>query len=233
MSQIRLISFDLDNTLWSVDAVIRRAEAAVQDFLGANAPQLSEPYGSPWWRRLRHQVMMDHPQLSHDVTRLRLLILETALIDAGFSAPQAQQLAQAAFDCFIETRHQVALFADTRPVLATLARHYRLVALTNGNASLARLGLMDCFAFQLSAADAGASKPAPAIFRLALQRAGVAAAQVVHIGDHPRDDIEGANRVGMLSIWMNYAGAEFPAPYLPPTAIAGRLGELPELIATL
>jgi putative hydrolase of the HAD superfamily len=61
---------------------------------------------------------------------------------------------------------------------------------------LARLGLTAIVDEVVTSADAGAPKPDPAIFRLALQRLDVTAGQAVHIGDSPADE-EGARAAGV------------------------------------
>ena len=48
----------------------------------------------------------------------------------------------------------------------------------------------------VTSAEAGAPKPAPAVFELALDRLGVDAAQAVHVGDGASDE-EGAHAAGM------------------------------------
>ena len=48
----------------------------------------------------------------------------------------------------------------------------------------------------VSSAEAGASKPDPAIFRLALERLGVQPERTLHVGDSPAD-AEGAQAAGM------------------------------------
>lgn len=49
----------------------------------------------------------------------------------------------------------------------------------------------------------GIEKPDPAIFRLALDRSGMAAAESVYVGDHPRIDVEGAEAVGMGAVLID------------------------------
>lgn len=48
--------------------------------------------------------------------------------------------------------------------------------------------------------DAGAVKPDPRIFQLALQRIGVAAKEALYVGDDPKEDLEGARAAGLASI---------------------------------
>lgn len=48
--------------------------------------------------------------------------------------------------------------------------------------------------------DAGAAKPDPRIFQLALQRLGVPAAAALLVGDHPERDLAGARRAGLRAV---------------------------------
>jgi putative hydrolase of the HAD superfamily len=52
----------------------------------------------------------------------------------------------------------------------------------------------------------GLEKPDPAIFRLAVERAGVAPEDAVYIGDHPRIDAAAAEAIGMASILIDRRG---------------------------
>jgi FMN hydrolase / 5-amino-6-(5-phospho-D-ribitylamino)uracil phosphatase len=62
---------------------------------------------------------------------------------------------------------------------------------------------------------------------------GTDARSLIHVGDNPRDDVEGARRIGLDCIWVNPDDAEFPDIYLPPTATIRHVRELPALIEKL
>jgi len=231
---IRLITFDLDNTLWDVHHVIRRAEALCREFLVARSPAFAG-YDDDALAQLRQQVIDGDPALRHDLSRMRETLLFTALHDAGHPEVEARELAAAAFRCFIDARHEVSFFEDALATLEHLAGSYRLAALTNGNADFRRLGLDRFFDFGLSAADVGASKPDPAIFEAALERSGIPAGQAVHVGDHLVDDIQGAGQVGMHTVWVSRGAAEEhhrDAP-MPPTEVVSDLTGLPAAIVSI
>lgn len=61
---------------------------------------------------------------------------------------------------------------------------------------LERAGLDGLFAETVSSAEAGAAKPDPAVFRVALERLGVSAGRALHIGDGDTDR-EGAAAAGL------------------------------------
>jgi putative hydrolase of the HAD superfamily len=61
---------------------------------------------------------------------------------------------------------------------------------------LERLGLASLFTAIVTTAEAGAPKPEPAVFRLALEKLGVDPARALHVGDESGDE-EGARAAGM------------------------------------
>jgi putative hydrolase of the HAD superfamily len=80
------------------------------------------------------------------------------------------------------------------------ARGLELAVVSNWDIGLTehleRLVLTSLFSVIATTAEAGAPKPQPAVFRLALERLGVDAARALHVGDEPGDE-EGAAAAGM------------------------------------
>lgn len=229
MTDIRLVTFDLDDTLWEIAPVIHNAEAVLRDWLTRNAPRLGD-FPVDALAAIRRLLVEAEPSLRHRISELRRRILLHALHDAGYSREEAGELGEQAFQVYLEARHAVQLFPDVVPTLEHLANHYTLGVLTNGNADVRRLGLADYFQFALCAEELGVGKPDPQPFREALKRAGVDAGQAVHIGDHPGDDIEGAQRAGMRAVWFNPAGREWQHEGAPDAQVRS-LRELPALLA--
>lgn len=83
------------------------------------------------------------------------------------------------------------------------AKGYLLGMITNRedegrfNAQLEQLGLRPYFDCVVAAGEAGAAKPDPAIFHLALERARVPADEAVYVGDSYWADVVGAERAGL------------------------------------
>ena len=225
---IRLITFDLDDTLWHTAPVIQGAETALRDWLRLNAPRLGD-FSIEVLGAIRRQLVEHEPALRHRISELRRRILLHALCEAGYPPHEAQAMAEQAFAVFLLARHAIELAPDILPTLEALANHYTLGVITNGNADVRRLGLADYFRFALCAEDLGIGKPDPRPFQEALKRAGVAAEHAVHIGDHPSDDIMGAQRAGLRAIWFNPAGLPWQHEHRPDAEVRS-LTELPKLL---
>ena len=226
---IRLVTFDLDDTLWAVDGVIRRAEARMLDWLRERVPEYG-PLPDVEKAVIGKAVVAADPEIVHDVSRLRENILRETIKRCGYRPPAATRLAAGAFAEFLEWRHRIDYFPGAIDVLNQLAGRYTLAALTNGNADFERLGLDRFFAFGYCAADVGAKKPHPAMFERAMIHADVKPAEAVHIGDHTVDDIQGATAAGMATIWVNLSRAEDEPGA---TAIVTRLEDLPATVDQL
>ncbi len=228
MPRIDVVTFDLDNTLWDVDSVIRNAERVTREWFDARVPEVNATLSAEHLAEIRRRIIVERPELAHNLSRIRQAVFEQAIRDAGRDAGEARTLADEAFQLFLVERHKVAFYDDAIEVLEQLAQRRQLGALTNGNADIARLGLDRFFRFAFSAADVGAPKPAPQMFRAALARAEVEAHQMIHVGDNPVDDIRGAHDVGIATIWINLDGRNVESP--PATRTVHRLGDIPNAI---
>ena len=203
---IRCITFDLDDTLWDCMPVITRAERVFHDWLVQNYPRIAERYDHDSMVAHRKEWFAQFPELHHDLTTLRKRWLSVLAREAGYD----EGLVEPGFRVFWEARNQVQLYDDVLGTLERLKGRYVLGAITNGNADVHHIGIGGYFDFFVTAARAGAAKPHPDIFTAALDEAGTAARETVHVGDDPVRDVIGAARVGMRTLWVNPHGS--PAP---------------------
>lgn len=203
---IELLSFDLDDTLWDAGPVLARAEAVQYAWLETHLPRITADHPVEALQAGRRLLAREQPALAHDFTRLRQVALGELCAHYGYDPA----LAIAGVEVFLEARSTVTLYDEVDAVLRALARRYRLVSLTNGNTDLARAGIAHYFEFALSPADTGTSKPDPRMFEAVLARAGLGPAAMVHIGDEPWYDIEGAHRAQVRAVWVNRVARRWP-----------------------
>ncbi|MEQ8860620.1 MAG: HAD family hydrolase [Pseudomonadales bacterium] len=230
MGQIKLITFDLDNTLWNVESVVIKAEKRMRHWLDGQVPGFDVRFPPDVMAQLRNTVIEENPALRHDLSKMREEILFRAIVASAFSRKDARTLARRAFEIFLDARHEVEYFDGALETLERLSQDYVLAALTNGNADFRRLKLGQYFDFGYSSASVGASKPAPDIFHAALKHAQTHPSEAVHVGDHLRDDVEGALGVGMHTVWVNLDRIEPPEEAATPTHTVNDLSEIPETI---
>ena len=82
----------------------------------------------------------------------------------------------------------------------------------------------------VSAASAGAAKPAREIFDAAVRAGGANAAETLHVGDHPLHDVQGARDAGLRAVWVNRRQESWPDTYAAPDAEVRHVGEVCALV---
>lgn len=222
---VRVISFDLDDTLWPIEPVIQRANRVLFAWLKARYPRVTDGHTPESLHAVCLDFMRARPQEKHDLTRIRKVFLRHLGEGAGYG-----DFAEEAFEVFYAERNTVELYPEVESVLARLAQHYTLVALSNGNACIERIGLTRYFSASVNSARVGAAKPDPAMFHAALADLGASAKSMLHVGDHPEHDVLGAQRAGVRAVWLNRHAAEWPSHCVPPCA---QVNDLQALVALL
>jgi putative hydrolase of the HAD superfamily len=221
--------FDLDNTLWDVGPVIQRAEQMLAQFLAQACPRIFERHTLETMRELRARLIAERPDMHHDFTWLRLETLRCLAREADYP----ESIAEQAFEVFFRARNEVVLYDDVLPSLVALRNRCRLFAISNGNADLAAIGLKHFFERTLCAREAGCLKPDPRIFRRLMGQAGLEPERVLHVGDDPEADIEGARAAGLRPVWLNRSGVPWPAQSAAPDLHIRSLIELDAVVGAV
>ncbi|MEZ5582986.1 MAG: HAD-IA family hydrolase [Candidatus Competibacteraceae bacterium] len=206
MLSVRAITFDLDDTLWDIWPIIVRAEERLHDWLAQHYPRIPERYTALELRHICDEVAEAKPQIAHDRTLLRKEALELAALRVGYRDFQVD----AAFEIFFAARNDVVFFEEVLSVLERLTRRYTLGALSNGNADIRLVGLDHVFHFALNAVAVGAAKPEPAMFEAACRHLSLPPEQILHVGDDPHHDVQGAAQVGLRTVWVNRMQRDWP-----------------------
>jgi FMN hydrolase / 5-amino-6-(5-phospho-D-ribitylamino)uracil phosphatase len=233
MAALKVITFDLDNTLWPVDEVIRRADRCCAEWIAERHPDAARHMTRDTMLRIRDQLLRDKPGYTHNLTALRRDALAQGFREAGYCTNEAALLADQGFRVFHDARNEVVFFPGALDVLEVLADSYQLGALSNGNADLKKIGIHDLFDFHHSAESVGRRKPAPDMFQAALRSAGAQPHQAVHVGDHPEEDIHGARQQGFHAVWANLLDLPWPDNIEPHPHRIHNLHELTDLLAIL
>jgi putative hydrolase of the HAD superfamily len=146
------------------------------------------------------------------MARLLAVCLDSGdtLVDEGTEVKDADGVTQRA-----------ELIPGAAKLVRTLhAQGYRLALVADGPAGtflnvLGAYGLYDLFAVHAISAQVGAEKPDPAMFRYALSRLGIGPAdygRTVMVGNNLERDIRGANALGMISVWLDWAPRRSKVP---------------------
>ncbi|MCK5263434.1 MAG: HAD family hydrolase [Gammaproteobacteria bacterium] len=224
--KIKLLSFDLDDTLWPCKPTIMSAEQKLYDWMQQRVPEITSCFDIEALRTHRMVFLQQRQDLAHDMSALRIESLKSLAAEMSLDSDWVQQ----AFEVFYQARQKITLYDDVAPVLDILQQQYRMTALTNGNASIEKTGVSHWFEFSVSAAEVGHQKPHPLFFETMLNKAGLTASEVLHIGDDPYHDIFGAYDAGIRSIWLNRTGQVWQSDDYQADRQIETLASLPEIL---
>jgi putative hydrolase of the HAD superfamily len=208
------ILFDLDNTL------IDRS-AALEGYLTGLARRFPDVFASEEARNaVRTSDQQGYRERGEFCRELVQRFPDLEMTPALFWADFAEGMAAA-----VEPRRAVCEL-----VRDLLDRGLRLAVVTNGGSrrqrqKLARAGLEPLLPLILVSEEVGVEKPDPTIFRLALERLGLEADEVLFVGDDPVRDIAGAHGAGIATCWVSH-GRPFPPGLPPPTVVVARVEAL-------
>lgn len=175
---------------------------------------------------IRKYVVRTRPELRHNLSAVRREAIRIAL----YRARENPLLAEAAFEVFYAERNRVTLFDDALSALEFLSARFPVVALSNGNADIERVGIKPYFRAQISAQAFGVAKPDARIFYAAAGAVDVCPTAVLHIGDDAGLDVLGALNAGMQTAWLNRDESEWAHAESPHITVAS-LTQLCEHIA--
>ncbi len=208
LQPFKVITFDLDDTLYDNTEVIRAAEQHCVDFL-RNAAGIEE-LDLAYWRSWKTQIEQRDPVFCEDVTAWRRATIQTMLRFHGKSAVEIDRICQDAIISFLEWRHKINVPQQSIEVLNRLQKQYKLAALTNGNVTPERIGLSQ-FDLTLCGGQNGRAKPHQDLFHQAAAYFNVRPQEILHIGDNLITDVRGAVQAGCQAVWINLSGEKINA----------------------
>jgi len=215
---IRAVLFDFDGTLYDRDAaIVRMAELQFEKF-GTEFPHLNR------------SVFVERVVALDDHGHGRPMGFHQRLgEELGFPRRIADGL-EAYFRSDYPSCCRIT--EDTLASLKAMRNDgLKLGIITNGpsvwqSRKIDALGIAPLFDTIVISGNEGVEKPDQRIFRLAMERCGVAAAESMFVGDHPEADIAGAINAGLKPVWARKDYWEVPED----VARIDRISEVLELI---
>lgn len=230
LQPFKIISFDLDDTLYDNQEVIRTAN---QQFLSRlkQTSQIAE-LNAETWQAWKDRVAQQEPVLCEDVTVWRKLAMQQMLEHYGKSAEEIQLISQHVIRHFLKWRHRITIPPQSITVLNLLKQRYRLAAITNGNVTPSRVGFHQ-FDVVYYGGLQGRAKPHQDLFHQTAEYFDIRPHEILHIGDNLVTDVQGAIQAGCQAGWVNYSGKnmrEFSDATLLPTMEISDLVQLLDLL---
>jgi len=228
VSQIKVVSFDGDDTLWDFDQLMRHSlrHALAELKAHVSGPKAAE-LTIDQMIAIRNRVAAEQQLAAVRLEDVRLLAFEETLMSIGV---HDHDLAVQLNAVYLKHRFgDIELYDDVLPTLEALGQRFRLGLLSNGNTYPKCCGLEEHFRFVGFAQDHGVEKPDPRLFGVVLDQANCSADQMLHVGDSLSCDVAGALNAGVRSVWLNRHDAQLDGACVPDLEVV----RLTELIALL
>ena len=212
----RWVSFDCYGTLIDWQSGVRRAFRELAHVSEDETQELFEA-----WERIQFEKIQGPyvPYAEILWASFREAVEKFGYWSSGFAS-----------EAFVESLARWEPFADVNPALRRLATRHRLAIISNVDRDLLG-GTIRHFPVRfdalITAEDARAYKPNPAVFRLAIERMGCPANEVAHVAFGAEYDLQPAHDLGMRVIYLNRSG--LPSPAVALEAEIKSLEELPAL----
>jgi FMN phosphatase YigB (HAD superfamily) len=223
-SEVRVVSFDLDNTLWVTSATISAANEALAAFLDARGvvqPQRIETIMGILFKENKERYCPIEVEQAKAPALLTLLrkdaIRKILLDDNGYSSESAECSAEEAFQTWTNARHDAITFNMAEAVkeclqeiaaIQTSDGHSVVIgAITDGNSDPRLIDeLSKYFHFCVNAEKVGISKPDKRIYLKAVQELAGHPSLKHLLPDDDAQDYELESRLGP---WWVHVGDDF------------------------
>ncbi|KZN60293.1 HAD-IA family hydrolase [Pseudoalteromonas luteoviolacea] len=207
ISPIKVLSFDLDDTLYNNHPIILNAIEAMQSYL-QSIPEWANQQGD-YWLKCRRHIGETQPHLKDDVTNWRKVALEYGMSQLAFTNEEIARHSSNAYQAFANARSNITVAQSVLSLLQALDKKYTLIAITNGNVEVEKFNLAGVFTHVYLAGPDGKAKPNTALFERACHDLKVNPSEILHIGDSLDTDVQGANLAGCHSVWLNNQSASY------------------------
>ena len=244
---IRAILFDLGNTLMHAVAppemwpeVIRRGNEALMEHLCSQGIlEGCNTFVPEFNQRLRQYYAERDKKMLETST---FLVLKEMLAEKGYPDISDRIIRDSLDAHYAYTQKNWILEKDTLHCLDTLQQaNYKLGIISNAGDDrdvqqlVEKFNIVSYFEIVLTSAACGYRKPHQRIFELALEYFNVKPEEVAMVGDTLEADIQGANQMGIYSVWITRRATIPVNGELPfqPQATIKTLAELPLLLHEL
>ncbi len=244
--KIRAVLFDLGNTLMHAvnpddwPQVLKRGNQALVDYLCEGGLDIDcDNFAGDFNHRLNEYYARRDVRMLETST---FLVLKELLVEKGFANAPDDLLRAALDQHYAVTQQNWQLEDDAIDCLETLKnRSIKLGIISNAGDDrdviqlVENFNIIAYFEFILTSAACGYRKPHKRIFYLALENLNYLPTQIAMVGDKLDADIEGANQMGMYSIWITRRADMPPLTEMSvqPKALISALRDLPALLSRI
>jgi putative hydrolase of the HAD superfamily len=202
---IKLICFDLDNTLYDYGT----AEAETEVHMAVMISEKNKRYDTRAIMKKFSEIKKSH--MHHDLDPemfSRKLWFSELLEDIGFKGDISLMSKRLEYKYWSFLVQKIILFPNTIKTLDLLKQKYKLACITDSDGErdikinrIKNIGLDTYFDYTITTDDTGKNKPSIENWEYLLKLSGLKAEECMMVGDHPDVDLVNAKKLGFVTVW--------------------------------
>ena len=205
---IKAVFFDLDGTLCDSDTAWNIAQSETFQRLRKHYPHVSGEAITNAWTTVHQRLFQQLDAGKLSMAEVRDARFQCLFEELGLPTDKAME----ELSDFFCSRYLTSLRLYEDVTVLEELHTYHVGIITNGAhdehtdsqlSKVRHLGLSERIQSLTISGEIGVRKPKVEIFKVACERADVLPEEAVYIGDSVQNDIVGANRAGMTSIFIN------------------------------
>ena len=215
MHEVRVILFDMDDTLYDHTFALERAVQELQrcDPRLSTVPLRTLVRKDQEVLRDVHRNLVLQGKVSLSESRVFRMFRLYASQGIELTSPAARRLSELRRHSYLA--HERPVPGARRLIEALRSRVARVGVVSNNllveqKAKLSRIGLASLVDSLTVSEEVGVTKPDPRIFQVAFTRCGCLPAEAVVVGDSWKEDVDGARAAGTNAVWFNRRGDPRP-----------------------
>ncbi len=210
---IKAVFFDLDGTLCDSDTAWNIAQSETFQRLRKHYPHVSGKAITNAWTTVHQKLFQQLDAGKLSMAEVRDARFQCLFEELGLPADKVME----ALSDFFCSRYLTSLRLYEDVTVLEKLHTYHVGIITNGAhdehtdsqlSKVRHLGLSERIQSLTISGEIGVRKPKVEIFKLVCERADVLPEEAVYVGDSVQNDIVGANRAGMTSVFINRKSEE-------------------------
>ncbi len=220
---VKAAVFDLDHTLFDRYGTIEKIAPLIVSTLDVADDVTAESFAE--------ELCYADKQYVHKGWRsIHAYLIEKNIFK---TIPTYEEYAECVLKCFKTT---TAKYDFAIPALTELKNMgLKIGLITNGKPDLQyfklrSLGMTGCFDEVIISGETPYEKPDKAIFHLMARSLGIKPCEMMYVGDHPVNDVDGSRKAGCIPVWVKTTGTWVFPDIEKPELQVETVAEIPELI---
>ena len=205
---IKAVFFDLDGTLCDSDTAWSIAQREIFQLLHEHYPDVSEETLTEAWRTVHQELFKQLNAGKRSMAEVRDSRFQCLFRELGLPVDKVME----ELSDFFCLRYLTSLRLYDDVAILEKLHTYHVGIITNGAhdehtdsqlSKVRHLGLSERIQSLTISGEVGVRKPNAKIFKVACERAGILPKEAMVVGDTIENDIVGANRAGMTSVFID------------------------------